>query len=476
LAFLTILKHTKNYFSASIAVKALGFVSIPVLTRLLSLSEYGILNVFMSFVGLMTVILSLNAYTSIGRYWYEKQNDFNRFLGTSVYLAGISVGLSFLLFVVFCKPLGRIFGLPGNMAIWLIPFVVVGIIFSVFQQVYQPQLKSKLIARISIAKVYLGFGAGVCLVLLMEKNRYYGVIWGQLIVGVLVSGIIIRLLVPYFKSAFERKHLRYIAGYSLPLIPYALSGTILAQFDRIMINSYIGSDSAGLYSLAYNVGMLLSILSGALLTAWIPVYFKDMDNRDYRKVDSDIDKMFRLVLVGGMFLMFFGEEIGKLLADEKYHSGLIIVPVVVFGYIFASLGPYWGINIDFAKKTIWTSIVMLSAGTANILLNAVFIPKYGYIAGAYTTVASYMLMSFMCLVVSKFILKLHTVPVIVAIKPLLSLILFYAFSILIFTSKEFPLWQTYSIKALLFFGFCLLIVRPYITGFKQHSFQFLRIK
>jgi len=349
----------------------------------------------MSFVGLMTVILSLNAYTSIGRYWYEKKSDFNRFFGTSVYLAGISVGLSSLLFVVFCKPLGLIFGLPGNMVIWLIPFVVVGIIFSVFQQVYQPQLKSKLIARISIAQAYLGFGVGVCLVLMMEKNRYYGVIWGQLIVGVLISGIIIRFLVSYFESAFERKHLRYIAGYSIPLIPYALSGTILAQFDRIMINSYIGSDSAGLYSLAYNIGMLLSILSGALLTAWMPIYFKDIDNKDYHKVDSDIDKMCRLVLVGGMFLMFFGEEIGKLLADEKYHPGLIIVPVVVFGYIFAALGPYWGINIDFAKKTIWTSIVMLSAGIANICLNAIFIPRYGYIAGAYTTVASYMLMSFM---------------------------------------------------------------------------------
>lgn len=78
--FLTLLLHAKNYLTASVATKALGFISLPVLTRLLSPGGYGIFSVFLSYLGLPTIILSLNSYTSVGRYWYEKKADCNRFL------------------------------------------------------------------------------------------------------------------------------------------------------------------------------------------------------------------------------------------------------------------------------------------------------------------------------------------------------------------------------------------------------------
>ena len=66
------LKHAKNYFSADVATKAIGFISIPIFTRLFTQEDYGIVAVFSSYVGIMTVILSLNSYTAVSRYYYEK--------------------------------------------------------------------------------------------------------------------------------------------------------------------------------------------------------------------------------------------------------------------------------------------------------------------------------------------------------------------------------------------------------------------
>lgn len=71
--FKALAKHSTNYLFATMATKALAFISIPVYTRLLSYIEYGIINVFMSTVGIVQVLLTLNTEVAISRYYYDGQ-------------------------------------------------------------------------------------------------------------------------------------------------------------------------------------------------------------------------------------------------------------------------------------------------------------------------------------------------------------------------------------------------------------------
>ncbi len=77
------LKHSKNYLSANVANKAIIFISIPIFTRLFSEADYGIVATFTAFVGIMTVVLSLNASSAINRYYYEMDSS----LSPNVYRA-----------------------------------------------------------------------------------------------------------------------------------------------------------------------------------------------------------------------------------------------------------------------------------------------------------------------------------------------------------------------------------------------------
>jgi O-antigen/teichoic acid export membrane protein len=468
--FIGILVHFRNYLSANIAQKVIGLISLPVMTRLLSPAEYGAVNVFTSYIGILVVILSLNSYTSIGRYWYERKNDFNLFMGSSFCLVAGTLFFSFLLFVMFRKPLSNILSMSETLVILLLPLIAINIVNSVFRQVYEPQRKSGLIGKLNVVEGCLGFTGSVAFVLMMKGDRYYGVIWGQLVAGVVVSVVMIKLLMPHFKLAFYPKHVHYILGYSAPLIPDALSAVILAQFDRVMINGYIGSNAAGLYSLAYNIGMLLLLVNAALLTAWTPYYFEDMDHKKYDKLDSDIDKIFRLILIGAMFLMVFGQEVGLILADKKYHVALSIIPIVVFGHIFHALFQLWGRNIGYARKTIWAPIISLIAGFTNIVLNAIFIPMYGYAAAAYTTVVSYMLMAFMGWGVSKYIVRLYTTPLQIIMKPLGILVILYS-SLIAIELAGLGLWMMMAVKLLLFCIFSATMIWRYVPGI----FEIIRI-
>ena len=88
----------------------------------------------------------------------------------------------------------------------------------------------------------------------------------------------------------------------------------------------------------------------------------------------------------------------------------------------------YGRYIGYKKKTVFSSIVALTAGISNIVLNAIYIPKYGYIAGAYTTVVSYFIMFMLAWVVAKFILKQRITPLWLIWKPTLIMFAFIAFA------------------------------------------------
>lgn len=452
-----IIIHFKNYLSAHVATNALALISVPILTRLLIPEDYGTYNVFMSYYAMCAVVLTLNCDSSVGRYFYERQDDFSTFLGTTITVNLMVLSLSSLLFFILRHTISTRLNLPEVLVLILPVLVILGLIDSLYSQIYQALRESKKLAITSVVRAYIGFVFGVGFVFLYTHNRYMGLIIAQIAVGIPISIYLIIQIKPYFTWGFEKKHVKYILTYSIPLIPYTLSGLILAQFDRIMINSYKGSSDAGLYSLAYNIGMLLSIFSGAIYAAWMPKYFELMNRKDYLEIDRTVDKMFRLIILAAGFLILFGQEIGMLLAARQYHSSLHIVPVIVLSYVFYSIFPIYAWSIGYAYKTYWSSAIVLLSGVINIALNAVYIPKYGYVAAAYTTLASYLLMAILTWICNRFILKLHAVPFAILSKPSGILLVMYGiFLILPFFIQGIILLLLFKVVLMLIMAYTLM--------------------
>ena len=443
------LKHSKNYFSADMATKAIAFISIPIFTRLFTRADYGIVAVFLSYVGIMTVVLSLNSYTAVSRHYYEKTDDFGEFIGTTLIFVGLIFGLTISVYVLFYRQITSLIQLPGLLPIYLLFACLFAIIYSIYCQILLPQKRSKEVATISVLKGYITFGIAILFVYLLKENRYLGKIWATLLTGFIFSIYFMIKLHRYSKLSFKMKHIKYILTYSIPLIPYALSGVILAQFDRIMVNNIIDSASAGLYSLGYNIGMLLLLVIGSTQKALIPDFFKFLDNNEYNRLDALFKKVFSIVTIVALGLVLLAKEIVVILADKKFHAGLNVVPIVVIGYIFYGMFVVYGMYPGYKKKTLFISIVALTAGVSNIILNAIFIPKYGYIAAAYTTVASYFIMFLMAWFISKMVLKQRVTTLWMIWKHTLIMFCFIAFVYFL---------NMLSLNAILFFTIKLMIL------------------
>lgn len=461
--FFKVVKDFGNYFTADMATKAIAFISIPVYTRLIDVSEYGIYSVFFSYASIITVIFSLNTYSSIGRYYFENKKDFNSFFGTSIILVAIIFLINSVFLILFKNEIAYILKLPVNLMLLFIPISICQIGISFFRNINVPLRNSLKIAKLNLFFAIFTFITSVIILYLLKDAKYKGPIYANVIIGIIVVIIIIFDLKKYMLFSFPKKeHIKYILNYSVPLIPYILGGTILVHFDRMMINSISGSKDAGLYSLAYNIGMIINAIEGALFSAWMPDYYKYMNNKNYLARDKDINRIIKIIIISAIGLTFFCKEIGYIFANKNYHEGLSLIPIIVLGYVIFSIFRIYGDYPFYKKKTYWLSIIFLFSGVINIILNKIYILKYGYIAGAYTTTISYFTLLIFAILIAKYVLKIKITPLKYIYYPiliyLLSFICYY-----IFLDSYYVLEKTFFIRILIktlffiTFGFLLFL-------------------
>lgn len=417
--------HMRNYSLSQIAMKALAFLSIPVLTRLLTPADYGTVSIFLSYLAVFTIIFALSTEKAIGRYYYEQKDDFKEFFSTTMILSGSLCLFFSLIFLLFRAKIGHLLKLDGLLVCLMVPLIWINIISSSFGQVFAAKKESKIIAATQSIRSYLGFGIAVCCILLLNEKKYIGVVLGTLITGTLMSVWWIWKLREYFIFTFKKSALVYILKYSLPMIPYFLSGLILSQFGRVMVANYKGFSAAGLYSFASNIGGLMSMFVAVTNQAWIPYYFGYMNEKDYAGHDKDVNRLFRLTLFIGLGLSYFGSDLAILLSAKSFHSSIPLIPVVVLGYVFYQVFTIYGRNFGFALKTYYGTIIIIFCGIINILLNIYTIPRFGYIAAAYTTMFSYFCMAILTWFLNKYIIRLHHTSIKILSRPFLLFAVFY---------------------------------------------------
>lgn len=461
---IALIKHTCNYLAAVIANRALSFISIPVMTYLLSVEDYGTINVYTSTAQLCAIILTLNTEVAISRYYYDAKNeeDFKRFVGSSIRLSLFVVLISTTCFLIFSDNIANYLGFEKLLLLCILPSSIYTFIDNVFQQIYQPQLQSRRIAVISSMSAYLGFAMSVILILLMSEKKYYGAVFGGLVVQFLIGTYMVSQILKYTTSCFNYKHVKYILSFTLPYLPYSLSSIIIAQFGKMIIGQEEGFNSAGLYSFAHNLAGLMMVVIMVIHSAWNPYHMRYMNEKNYKQIETDYDIIWKVTLIFGAFLSLFGYEIGTILARPQYLSALNLIPILVVGYIFYQWSFVYLRNSGYVKKTIWNAIAVVSSGVVNIVLNSLLIERYQLVGVAVSFTISYAFMLVISWLANKFVLKAY-VPVIGKfIWPFLMYLIVVGLSSYYFTSAGLSFSIILS-KLTIICGFSLILMYKYFN-------------
>ncbi len=403
--------NSSNYLIADFFNNAIAFLTIPIFTRILTPSDYGLVSVFNSYVRIFSIVLGFNIHGAIFRRFFEKEGEYPSFIGSNLIFLIIIDG--FILFIFFLNRsiISRLLSISENIFIFSICLSILTIFYQMYLSLLQAHQNSRKYAILSVFRNSVITILSVLWVYSLSDEKYNGKIYSQLVISVLLSIYSVICLLKESKISFRWKDINYSLSYGIPLIPHALSGFILAQFDRIIINQLVGTNETGLYSFAYNVGMIMNIVVMALNKAWIPIFYKKLEKNRYDEIQNIAEKYAKIIFFIALLIILFSKELIIIMADKKYLEALDIVPYIVLGYVIVFLYTLFGNYAFYNKKTGTISIFTLLAGVINIVLNYLLIPRYGYQIAAVTTIISYFFLFVFHFVNSKFILKFKTIRI-----------------------------------------------------------------
>lgn len=401
------IKAGAGYMIGNILIKGVSFITLPIFSRLMTVSDFGLFNTYVAYEAILTIFIGLGVYASIKNAKYDYKDNMNEFLATistiilimSVALGGLSILFNNIIFNI------TGFSLPIILMLVLQSFgaTIVNILNAEFSLEYN--YKKYLI--IACFNTFFNVGLSLLLIVTILKNdtflaRVVGSFMPLLIIGIFgLTNIYSRNKTCFF----NKKMAKYALIIGIPLVWHFLSQQVSAQFDRIMITKMKGAEYTGIYSFVYTIANIFTILFYSTDNVWSVWFFKKMESKEYDDIHNKSIYYMLFISCIAIGMMIGSREIILVMGSKKYVDGInLVIPIIVGMYFLFLYTLPVGIEYYY-KKTKYIAMLTFISALLNIVLNYVFINIYGYKAAAYTTAVSYFVMFISHWFIAKKILK-----------------------------------------------------------------------
>lgn len=396
------LSYIEKYNSLNVAVKAslwfaicsivqkgISVITMPIFTRLMSTEEFGQYNIFLTWYNIFLLIITLNVHSEIFNKGLIDNNDKkNEFTANQTGLLIFLSTLSLLLYLPFREYVNSWIGMSTFLVIVLI-FEILGssiilIWFARKRFDFEYEIIVKLTLAISLITPVIGVG-----LVLISSCKAEAKIFSNAIVPVLVAIVLVVIIKKYGALFGHWVWWRKSIIAAIPLLPHYLSLVLLNQSDKLMINAFCGTEKAAIYSVAHSAGLLMTIVNNSINSSFVPWAYNKMKLYNGEGIKKATSKLVIIVLIANLGLILIAPEAISLLAPPQYAEAVYcLVPIAISVYfsfiytMFVDIEIYYGANH-------FVALASIVAAGLNLLLNYIFIPKFGYLAAGYTTLVSY---------------------------------------------------------------------------------------
>ncbi len=381
-------KISTYYLIGNLFNKGMAFITVPIFTRILSTTDYGIITTYNSWITILSMVIGFALHMGIRAAFIDYKDEIDDFMATTTTFtieSGIVLCLIAMVVINFVK-----ISLGGTLIILcLLQGLAAALVqnYSMYLMMqYRYKFRTALMVLPNLISVILSV---LTIVFVLKTNLYLGRIVPTAIVNIGFGILIVLLVYRRSRRFHSTKYLKYGLAISMPLVLHGIALNILSQLDRTMITALADASQTGIYSLIYNFSMLATVITTSLEGVWVPWFtnkYKENKVEEINKLSLDYIHFMTYVMVG---LILVGPEIVKILASKPYWEGISIIPPVVLANYMIFLYTLYANVEHFHKKSPYITINTVIAAITNIGLNFIFIPKFGYVAAAYTTLVSY---------------------------------------------------------------------------------------
>ncbi|HTT20935.1 MAG TPA: oligosaccharide flippase family protein [Candidatus Sulfotelmatobacter sp.] len=418
----TLARESSHYMAGLLGNVAVGFVSFPIFTRLLSISEYGLMDLGQRLLLMLTIASKLGLQNASLRFYNRKEFSTDPAAGRNYYstlffgMLGSSCSIVVLcLLVVSLLPKTSTFGPLATLIYLILGLVVLRAMGAILWGFLRIEERTKTFNVITVATRATTVAAVCALLPWMGRSAhtyFTGVVSVETILVLVLSAWLLQrgVLNP---SHFKFDLFRAAIAYGTPLVLYEFAFAVLGSADRFLVRHYVGADALGFYSVAYGLAnnvneMLVSPLGLAL----IPIYMRIWASDGAEKTSAFVSTSFNIFIMAAAGVLAAiaatGHSIVVLLASAKYAGADRLIPVILAGLLVYGANVFVAAGLLIHKRTSQMSGLLVIAAALNIALNCLLLPRMGLMGGAIATLLSYLTCILSLAWASNRILPLHT--------------------------------------------------------------------
>ncbi len=399
------LKAGSWYVFSSVMLRAISMLTTPIFARLMTTDDFGVASTFSSWASILVVFCTLNLTFSIGRAKLDYPGRLDEYIGSMQLLSLLLSGMVVLVLFVFSGSLSDFMAIPKPAVFFLGIQLISGPIIDFYQNGTRYRYRYKENVAIGWYLCVANILLSLFLVLCIDYEKGVLRIAGGVVPAFLLGLFLLSKSIKSGYLRYNKEFWLYGVTLSAPLILHEISHSILSQSDRIFISRICGSSDAGIYSIAYNYGCLLIVVTGAISNGWLPWFHDKFFEKAFNEIKKNTKTVVMLGCYIGLACIALAPEAVAILGGSRYAKGVLCIAPVTLGIVCQYIYTHY-VNIEMhLKKTKFVPIGALLAAVLNLILNAVFIPKYGFVAAAYTTFGCYFVLMLIHYVYSRWILK-----------------------------------------------------------------------
>ena len=395
--------HSAIYGVADVIPYLINFLLLPIFTTYLAPADYGALSILLLFGVLTKILFRSGLDAGFFRIYYEQKTDYDRkLLATTLFATAIAIStFGFALSVMGASVLGRFLlgdaleSSSSQIGSWII-LVAADTLLNTFafvpMNLFRITERPKAFTVMTLLRS--GINIGLKLLLIVNGWGVSGVLWADLIASLLFVAALAPTLLRNLTTGFSVPLLKEAAAFGLPKVPHGIAHQVLNLSDRKLIEIFTALSASGLYHIGYMMGTGVKFFLAAFELAWSPFVYGQVGKPDAARTLARIATYAFATLFGfGLLNAVFGRELLFLMAEPEYHSAHTVIPIIVLAYMLQGVFALSSIGIGISKKANYYPAITISAATLNVILNILWIPRFGIDGAAWATVAGYGLMA-----------------------------------------------------------------------------------
>lgn len=392
----------------------IGFLILPVLTHYLSPADYGIISLMNTYVQILMPVIGLSTASLVSVEYYNKKLQPPEFreLFSSVRAIPLLMIVPFsILFLLGYQWFPQLMELPLQAYWLLLPLTLFVLYAENFKSFLVISKRSWLFSVTTLGKLFLEIPLSLALIIFAHRH------WDGRIYGWLITVVVFTLISVYFYRKWNllafvirKKYIWQAVVFGAPLILHQIGKFVINQSDRLFLAKMVSVEEMGIYSVGYQVGMVLLIMSGAFTNFFSPFLYEHLN----KGTEEDKLKIIRIsyLFIIGMFLLllvltiltpFFFEYF----ISDNFGGAAKYVFWIGLGYCF------WGVYLIFAgyiyylKKSKILGFISIINVAVNLSCNYFFIKWFGAIGAAYATCLSFFLV---CIIIALISHRYYPMP------------------------------------------------------------------